>query len=248
MVMDEGEVYNGEVYDGIEDTSVEFKEETKSGSTDEEEAKPKAEKVVAPADSEEAKKSAMEASSSQESSKSFFEKKKESEEETKTSTMEASSSQESSKSFFEKKRESEAMAKMEASKDKESDKTVKMEASETEGTANDSSPEEGQIVEKQEMRSSTAEKAQANRDTTPVAAQIEVLYELNQTIEFKSNVVEELKEDDSERAKDMLDTKTSNEMQVVVGTFEGWLNGGPDGALRWRITQVRTPQADFPSM
>ena len=80
-------------------------------------------------------------------------------------------------------------------------------------------------------------------DEEHVAAQIEVLYEMNQTREIKPEVLEE-----AGLSKDDIPPGAKEETQLWVGTFEGWLNGSPDGALRWRITSMRLPTSEFPGM
>ena len=125
-----------------------------------------------------------------------------------------------------------------------------MEASETEsltkGTVNLDAADDKEEEVDTKAKSSTHKSS--GRGGTPVVAQIEVLYELNQTSVFKEAIVAEINEDGSEKAKEMFNSKSTPEMQVLVGTFEGWLNGGPDGGLRWRITHLRTPSAEFPGL
>jgi hypothetical protein len=111
---------------------------------------------------------------------------------------------------------------------------------------------------------------QQSADNTLVAAQIEVLYEMNQTIEVKPEIFDDTaltavasmmkssKEtpdgSESDGGKDDNGKAASTprivkeETQIWVGTFEGWLNGGPGGALQWRITRLRPPSAEFPGL
>lgn len=184
----------------------------------------------------------------------------ESEKEPAAPTVEASATEGRSKTFLEKKKEMEAIAKLEAevkeviaeakatNDEGESDKDVniKMEATETESIEKDASSENQQI-EEEAIIASKPQATTRRKDNTAVAAQIEVLYELNQTTAFKEAIMKDVKgEDGEEQAEEMFNTKPSNEMQVLVGTFEGYLNGGPDGGLRWRITNLRTPYDEFP--
>jgi hypothetical protein len=104
-------------------------------------------------------------------------------------------------------------------------------------------------------------------DNTPVAAQIEVLYEMEQIIEVKPEIFDDTPVTAVASMKSIKENAGSNESgggkgdyskapsapitvetQIWVGTFEGWLNGGPDEALRWRITRLRPPSADFPGL
>ncbi|CAB9503509.1 expressed unknown protein [Seminavis robusta] len=107
-------------------------------------------------------------------------------------------------------------------------------------------------------------------DTTPVAAQIEVLYEMEQKIEVKPEIFndpvnpatdalkslkEEVQRSDSISGDNANKSSSSatppiikDERQIWVGTFEAWLNGGNDGGLRWRITNMRPPNAEFPGL
>lgn len=246
MVMDDGdeeevEVYDGEIYDGIEkDAAVEFSEEeskdtstnTTNGVTEETGADTE---KVASTENEIEKMSAT----------------KNEDEPKQASTLEISS-EEQPKTFLEKKKEAEALAaaKLEAAEEKEPDKTVKMEASETESTTKEALAPEAtndKLEEAITKADSSTEKS-SGRGGPSVVAQIEVLYELNQTNTFKEAVVAEVTEDGSEKAKAFFDSKSTPEMEVLVGTFEGWLNGGPDGCLRWRITHLRTPSEEFPGL
>lgn len=84
-------------------------------------------------------------------------------------------------------------------------------------------------------------------DTTAVAAQIEVLYEFNHTVEMKPNLFAIQGEGQEEESKAPPKSERE-ETQIWVGTFEGWLNGGPEGSLRWRLTNWRPPTAEFPGL
>jgi len=76
-----------------------------------------------------------------------------------------------------------------------------------------------------------------------VAAQLEVLYDVTQ--EFISSVpVGEEKNDES---KEKVKTEVLDTTIVSVAVLEGWLSGGPDDQLRWRIALHR-PAFEFPSI
>ena len=162
-----------------------------------------------------------------------------------------------SKTFLERKREMEEQARIEAERDS-TDAAVKMEATREGATmaTQDSSSSESttkeeekdEVVSKATNNTPIEKQSTNNRDKTPVAAQIEVLYELNQKTKFKDAIIKEHQEDDDERVKKMLTAMPRNEMQILIGTFEGWLNGGPDGALQWRITHLRSPKSEFPGL
>lgn len=75
-----------------------------------------------------------------------------------------------------------------------------------------------------------------------VAAQIEVLYDVEETLLVPAdddNQETENKSDDKEQEE----TKTVTRTSVVVGVFEGWLSGGddPEEGLRWKVVDIRYP-------
>jgi hypothetical protein len=72
-----------------------------------------------------------------------------------------------------------------------------------------------------------------------VAAQVEILYDVTQ--EFVNNDPEEGSNAGDEKSEDM-DTTI-----VSVAVMEGWLSGGPDDELRWRLALHR-PAFEFPGM
>lgn len=133
----------------------------------------------------------------------------------------------------EKKEEEEEITKMENNKESTSGRKH-------EGTDGDARAEQESTT--------NVSSSQSDADTTPVAAQIEVLYEMNQTIEVKPEAVKEVTEEISGQAPVEKPPTTNEEVQIWVGTFEGWLNGGPDGALRWKITRLRLPDSEFPGL
>jgi len=79
-----------------------------------------------------------------------------------------------------------------------------------------------------------------------VAAQIEILYDVEETLVVPAEDGDqeaEKKSEDNEEDK----TKTVTRTSVVVGVFEGWLSGGdnPEDGLRWKLADVRFP-FEFP--
>lgn len=75
-----------------------------------------------------------------------------------------------------------------------------------------------------------------------VAAQVEVLYDVEETLEVPVEEGEEA----NENKNDEKETKTVTRTSVVVGVFEGWLSGGDDPeGLRWRVADIRFP-FEFP--
>lgn len=84
----------------------------------------------------------------------------------------------------------------------------------------------------------------------PVAAQVDVLYEITQTYQQ----VIPLETSDGQQADLTIDTKESSlstkterlsYTNLVVAVFEGWLHDGPDKELRWRVAMLREPW-EFP--
>ena len=110
------------------------------------------------------------------------------------------------------------------------------------------SPKEEVESTKKENGSLDESAASRAQNGPPVVAQIEVLYELNQTGKPKGRAKKTLMDDDEEEEVRALVNKAVNPERVLVATFEGWFNGGPDGGLRWRITHMRTPQWEFPDL
>jgi len=80
-------------------------------------------------------------------------------------------------------------------------------------------------------------------DNLPVAAQVEVLYEIKKTLTINNST----KEEDSESSEDTMTTRT--DVSVLVAVLEGWLNGDPagNGELQWRLVSSRYPW-EFASM
>lgn len=81
-----------------------------------------------------------------------------------------------------------------------------------------------------------------------VAAQIEVLYDVEETLVVPAEPVDtEENKTNADGNEDKKETKTVTRTNVVVGVFEGWLSGGDDSEeeLRWRVADVRFP-FEFP--
>lgn len=87
------------------------------------------------------------------------------------------------------------------------------------------------------------------RKLSAVAAQIEVLYDYEETLEMLAEEGDSEAENKSkENAADHAETKTVTRTSVAVGVFEGWLSGGdnnPEEGLRWKLAQIRYP-SEFP--
>ena len=139
------------------------------------------------------------------------------------------------------------------------DSTAQMDT-ETEMKAPEATKEDGGAVKmeskgetekdssEQKIVDASQEEANTSKDPTPVAAQIEVLYEMNQKIDVKPEISEDATQEvDGQETAEKPPT-TTEEIQIWVGTFEGWLNGGPDGTLRWKITRMRLPDSEFPGL
>ena len=78
-----------------------------------------------------------------------------------------------------------------------------------------------------------------------VAAQIEVLYDVEETLFVPADAGEENQETvNKSECIDLAEAKTVTRKSVVVGVFEGWLSGDPQGLL-WRVADLRFP-VEFP--
>jgi hypothetical protein len=87
----------------------------------------------------------------------------------------------------------------------------------------------------------SAEEKEGEVKNLPVAAQVEILYNVEQTLD-----VIPTKQDDDKNKAESEEKQTVTRTSVVVGVFEGWLNGDPQGKdLRWRVADVR-PAWEFP--
>lgn len=85
-----------------------------------------------------------------------------------------------------------------------------------------------------------AKEKEVDSEELPIAAQVEILYDMEQSL-----LVPMAKQGD-ENKMESEEKKTINRTSVVVGVFEGWLNGDPEGnELRWRVAEVR-PAWEFP--
>jgi hypothetical protein len=85
-----------------------------------------------------------------------------------------------------------------------------------------------------------AKEKEVDSEKLQVAAQVEILYDVEQSL-----LVPMAKKGD-ENKTDSEEKKTITRTSVVVGVFEGWLNGDPEGnELRWRVAEVR-PAWEFP--
>ena len=82
-----------------------------------------------------------------------------------------------------------------------------------------------------------------------VAAQLEVLYDVTQEFIAEKSNMDEGQSDDHEQlaATKSNDTEVVQTTIVSVATLEGWLKGGPNGELRWRLALHR-PAFEFPGI
>jgi hypothetical protein len=96
-----------------------------------------------------------------------------------------------------------------------------------------------------EMLDSDAEDGGDEGKRVGVAAQMEVLYDVTQefTIELAPAALDEETGEEVEKVK----PETLQTTIVSVATLEGWLQGGPDGELRWRLALYR-PAFEFPGI
>ena len=87
----------------------------------------------------------------------------------------------------------------------------------------------------------SAKEKEGKVENLPVAAQVEILYNVEQMLDVIMT-----KQDDHENKAESEENKaeseekmTVNQTSTVVGVFEGWLNGDPQGKyLRWRVADV----------
>eukprot|EP00980_Cylindrotheca_fusiformis_P029797 scaffold23867_cov259-Cylindrotheca_fusiformis.AAC.1 len=116
-------------------------------------------------------------------------------------------------------------------------------SSDDEGTATTSSAYE--IIEYESEEGGDQQKL-----ATGVAAQMEVLYDVTSQFDVFESSPSSLK--GNERSvdsgnNDEVDVKDMETTVVSVAVLEGFLNGGPEGELRWRIALHR-PAFEFPGM
>uniref|UniRef100_A0A7S1VTM0 Uncharacterized protein n=1 Tax=Grammatophora oceanica TaxID=210454 RepID=A0A7S1VTM0_9STRA len=88
----------------------------------------------------------------------------------------------------------------------------------------------------------TSSSSSTETKTRPVAAQIEVLYDITKTIMVEDAFQLEADEDQQK-------SETITKTFVFVGIFEGWLQNGKedDEGVRWKLSQNR-PAIEFPTM
>jgi hypothetical protein len=79
-----------------------------------------------------------------------------------------------------------------------------------------------------------------------VVAQFEVLYDVTQNFVAENYPDSEEKETDKE-SEQQAEGEPMSTTIVSVAVIEGWLNGGPDGQLRWKISLHR-PAIEFPGI
>jgi hypothetical protein len=90
-----------------------------------------------------------------------------------------------------------------------------------------------------------------------IAAQLEVLYDVTQRFKINKSAMMSLKssnQDDDRKDKETISSNDDNsdfELRqttiVSVATLEGWLKGGPDNQLRWKLALHR-PAFEFPGI
>jgi hypothetical protein len=80
-----------------------------------------------------------------------------------------------------------------------------------------------------------------------VAAQMEILYDVTQDYVAEALPKSEEEGKSSEEVSKSSEPESMQNTVVSVATIEGWLRGGPDGELRWRIALHR-PAFEFPGI
>jgi hypothetical protein len=81
-----------------------------------------------------------------------------------------------------------------------------------------------------------------------VVAQIEVLYDVEETLVVPAGAGDDAEPDTSKKTEgdsEEEESKSVTRTNVVVGVFEGWLSGGDEEGLRWKVADVRYP-SEFP--
>jgi hypothetical protein len=90
----------------------------------------------------------------------------------------------------------------------------------------------------------------SNNSKTAVAAQLEVLYDVTQEFMVTKSSLP-LGGEGTLESKDPSSSESETESKqttiVSVATFEGWLKGGPDKELRWKLALHR-PAFEFPGI
>jgi hypothetical protein len=88
------------------------------------------------------------------------------------------------------------------------------------------------------MSDPSLENSPREENDLPVVAQIEVLYDVEQVFTGKEHVQDnENKDNESTTQLQIPEGKSMPRTSVLVGVFEGWLHGDPDGneSVRWRL-------------
>jgi hypothetical protein len=93
------------------------------------------------------------------------------------------------------------------------------------------------------------EEGEKRKPSAGVAAQMEILYDVTQhfTSEKQSLSDGESEEVSSSSRSNGKEEEDSETTIVSVATLEGWLHGGPEGELRWRLALHR-PAFEFPGI
>ena len=83
----------------------------------------------------------------------------------------------------------------------------------------------------------------AIKNNVPIAAQVEVLYEIKNSLMLK-----QINLDESGESQDEI-PQSSKDVTVLVAVLEAWLSGDPDGdgEVRWKLVSSRFPW-EFSSM
>jgi hypothetical protein len=81
------------------------------------------------------------------------------------------------------------------------------------------------------------------KGSLPIAAQVEVLYEIKNSLTLK-----QIKKDEIGERPDA-SPQSSKDVTVLVAVLEGWLSGDPDGKdeVQWKLVSSRFPW-EFSSM
>ena len=87
-----------------------------------------------------------------------------------------------------------------------------------------------------------AQDTEEENNMVGVAAQLEVLYDVTQHFAIDNDNKEKSIDKNEEADGEELETTV-----VSVATLEGWLQGGPEGELRWRLALHR-PAFEFPGI
>lgn len=107
--------------------------------------------------------------------------------------------------------------------------------------------EEKEIDYSQPMKDPSLENPPGEGTDLAVVAQVEVLYDVEQIITSVGPISDDTSTEDDESVMKFPTGKVMPRKSVLVGVFEGWLQGDPNGneTVRWKLAFSR-PAWEFP--